>query len=447
MLILIQDSFFFGRMFKLIVALNILAIAAGYLAGKNFSMVLVGGGLKDFNEEIWGRVVDLAGGKGKARIGVVAAAGEDPCCDVESSFFYYEKELLHFGAAEVYYINVTVDTKFENANPDILANIRRMTGFFFSGGDQQRVIYSFYNEDEKVPSPALLAIKDTLLRNGGVVAGTSAGTDCQTINTMISGGESYAALRDGAKVFWRSLEYIDQDTLTAYGPGGIGLFTHGLLDTHFANRGRQGRMIKLMADTHSHPVGSTRAFGIDENTALVVTGPWSQRVGEVIGERGVYIFNTAETVLPVTLPDGASSTETLIGVRTHRLSVGDRIDLTTLAVVPASYKTPLSGRETSETAKASADIFGAGSFEFDAIATSLFTSTARFTSGVTAETGPQFEVHLDKSWSACMGVDAAMPVSAVQDARGFDGINPATGLYAYSYADLCINIAPVSTTA
>lgn len=29
----------------------------------------------------------------------------------------------------------------------------------------------------------------------------------------------------------------ESDAVTGYGSGGIGLFTHGLVDTHFSNRG------------------------------------------------------------------------------------------------------------------------------------------------------------------------------------------------------------------
>ena len=235
----------------------------------------------------------------------------------------------------------------------------------------------------------------------------------------------------------------------------VGLFTHGLLDTHFANRGRQGRMIKLMADTRTHPVGSTRAFGIDENTALVVTGPWSHRVGEVIGERGVYVFDTAHSVLPMSTTDTSSVTSSLFGIRTHRLSVGDRIDLNTLAVSPASYKRAMAGRETSEVAKTSTNVFGEGTFEFDTIATSLFSSKSHSTVGLTMEASPQYSVVLDKTWSTCMqsasatvsgtSLDAmGLSAGANTIAQGFDGVNPNTGLYAYSYADLCINISPVA---
>lgn len=177
--------------------------------------------------------------------------------------------LTLYGAAEVYYIPVTVDSKSENSNPDVVAHIKTLTGFFFTGGDQTRITFSLFNNDEKQPSPVLIAIRETLLSTGGVVAGTSAGTDCMTSSTMITGGASYSGLVNGTKLFWRSIEYQDADILSAYGPGdhvvnifigsnllrcvlshtgGIGLFPHGFVDTHFANRGRQGRMIQMMID-------------------------------------------------------------------------------------------------------------------------------------------------------------------------------------------------------
>lgn len=73
-----------------------------------------------------------------------------------------------------------MDTKGNNSDPAVVAKVRTLTGFFFGGGDQSRIIYSFYNDDERMPSPVLTAIKETVLSVGGVVAGTSAGTDCQT---------------------------------------------------------------------------------------------------------------------------------------------------------------------------------------------------------------------------------------------------------------------------
>jgi len=50
----------------------------------------------------------------------------------------------------------------------------------YRGGDQLRVIESYYNgENYNIMSPALTAIFDTAEATGGAIAGTSAGTDCQ----------------------------------------------------------------------------------------------------------------------------------------------------------------------------------------------------------------------------------------------------------------------------
>ncbi len=189
---------------------------------------------------------------------------------------FYDTMLRFYGAAEVYYIPITVNDTSSNTDPGVMEKVRTLTGFFFGGGDQLRILKSYFNFNAKVPSPVLRAIKETLLASGGVVAGTSAGTDCQTGSVMISGGESYtgesgpdAAVRvvsflnsaskcsilchlsgvaNGATLTWEPTERPDARELTGYGPGGIGLFPHGLLDTHFANRGRHGRLVQLLRD-------------------------------------------------------------------------------------------------------------------------------------------------------------------------------------------------------
>lgn len=73
------------RSFGLILALtSLLCSAAMSEIGKNYSLVMVGGGLYDNNTAVWDRIIELGGGKGVARMGVVAAAGE--VCHVLSEF-------------------------------------------------------------------------------------------------------------------------------------------------------------------------------------------------------------------------------------------------------------------------------------------------------------------------------------------------------------------------
>lgn len=55
-----------------------------------------------------------------------------------------------------------------------------------------------------------------------------------------------------------------------------------LLDTHFSQRGREARLIRLIQDTRIMSIGTTRGFGVDEDTALVVTGLPNRPVATVI---------------------------------------------------------------------------------------------------------------------------------------------------------------------
>ena len=56
--------------------------------------------------------------------------------------------------------------------------------------------------------------------------------------------------------------------------GGLGFMPSSfLLDTHFSERGRESRLIRLLQDTRNMAgIGATRGFGVDEDTALVITG-------------------------------------------------------------------------------------------------------------------------------------------------------------------------------
>jgi cyanophycinase-like exopeptidase len=137
------------------------------------------------------------------------------------------------------------------------------------------------------------------------------GFDSQGIIPMIAGGESWYAFTQGVGVYAK-FAFQDQSqtavTMSPYGgtpfPSslpfsssisfsdffrtGLGSFSFGLLDTHFSQRGRQGRAIAI-GWTQSSP----RVFGIDENTAIIVTNATSASDVNmrVVGEYGVSIFD------------------------------------------------------------------------------------------------------------------------------------------------------------
>ncbi|GAB3169500.1 cyanophycinase [Micromonospora palomenae] len=284
------------------------------------SLVLVGGGLADDNATIYGDIVRLAGGAGKARIGIFTAAApvpsEDPDADTPDcnnsvcNGDYYAKLFTSYGAADAQWIPIDLDHPQAADDPAVAKQIESMTGFFFGGGDQYRYVTTMTRGAAQRDSAALAAVRRKL-RSGAVVAGTSAGAQIMAGKDMITGGSTEPGLRDGAKP-----GYFEDPGVLGYLPkGGFGFFTEGLLDTHFSRRGREARSIRLAADT-----GNDRVFGLDENTALEVTGVGGRhRSLRVIGQRGVSVLDLRRA--RVTDTGGVWGVE---GVRWSRLTEGDR---------------------------------------------------------------------------------------------------------------------------
>ncbi|KAK3585487.1 hypothetical protein CHS0354_003335 [Potamilus streckersoni] len=350
------------------------------------SMVLVGGNLADNNTEIYDTIVQMAGGRGVAKIGLIHASSADP---LDSANFYHDIFVNKYGAAEANFIPIDTNHTSANRDPNVIRLIRRQTGFFFGGGDQYRVTQSLLLADGSA-SPALVAIME-MKKKGAVISGSSAGTTCQTNRVMIRGGVSWDALKYGA---YETESSTHPDNLVYQGIGGIGLFHNYVIDTHFSQRGREGRIIRLLWDTRKHSLGSNYAFGVDENTALVVTHDGtSQGTGKVIGAAGVTLFDISSSI------QTSARYFSIRDVYLSYLTYGDQINLQTRAITFSPTKTRMAGHEMYSKALTSHDIFYGGGLnsgkkpEFVRVATSVYDSIhERVTYGTTHESNPTFKV-------------------------------------------------------
>ena len=388
------------------------------------SLVLGGGALSNTNDPVYSEVVNLAGGKGVARIGIITAASFTARKDGQ---FYVDLFLKQYGAADAEWIPIDRFHLENTKSPKVIAQINSMTGFFFGGGDQSRLVFCmFYNGtlnpgENPTPSPALKAIIEKY-NAGTVVGGTSAGTDAQVKAPMITGGESYEGIRNGA------FPYIQKNHLNdlSYNPaGGFGLFTYGLLDTHFTERGREGRLIRLAADTQT-----PMAYGIDQDTGLLITNADSPDAQmQVIGRHGAYILDLSKATV-----NNKGPFWSIFNVKVTYLTVGDTFDPNTKTVTIANWKTPLAGHEQHNHPRPPThDIFssfrdqggknGEGVPDaFTVFSTDLFNSRAANTYGLTYEDHPTFEVQMIK----------------LQDAAGY--IGTFQGMQYISYVRLTVNI-------
>jgi cyanophycinase len=99
---------------------------------------------------------------------------------------------------------------------------------------------------------------------------------------------------------------------------GLGLIHDVIIDQHFAERGRIGRLLGAVAQNPR-----VLGIGIDEDTAILVEdGQFS-----VHGRAGVYVVDGAgvtQSNIAEAKPDRALS---IYDIRMHVLSAGDRFDL------------------------------------------------------------------------------------------------------------------------
>jgi cyanophycinase len=103
-------------------------------------MVLVGGALK--NPTIYRKIIELAGGN-QGLIGIITAASQPvswdrfknspEASDSQANAEYYIQNFKTYGGNAVW-IPVDIDSRENNSNPEIIALVNKMTGFFFGGG-------------------------------------------------------------------------------------------------------------------------------------------------------------------------------------------------------------------------------------------------------------------------------------------------------------------------
>jgi cyanophycinase len=254
--------------------------------------VIVIGGAEDKVRDrvILGRFVALAGGS-EARIAVIATA---------SSFGMeagdrYRAVFTELGAAEVVPLNAVSRAQ---ANDEHAARIiGDSTGIFMTGGNQLRL-------SSMLGGTRLADAIMARFMAGAVVAGTSAGASAISSH-MIAFGAS------GATPKHRMAQIA----------AGLGLLPGVIVDQHFQQRNRLGRLLSLIAQNPS-----LLGLGVDEDTAGVV-GP--DQVMEVIG-RG-----------SITVVDGSASETDAWEIRGHRPLMISGVVLHSL---PAGYRFDLRRR-------------------------------------------------------------------------------------------------------
>jgi cyanophycinase len=167
---------------------------------------------------------------------------------------------------------------------------------FFSGGDQLKITGRIGG------TPVYDRICAIYEEEGGTIAGTSAGASVMC-ETMLVRGEEEQSARLGARLIMAP---------------GLGFVRHAIIDQHFAQRGRIGRLLGAVA--HNPRV---LGLGIDENTAAI----FNEGRFAVLGENAVYAVDGNSVDYSNVTELGEDRALSLFDVRLHVLSQGDSFDL------------------------------------------------------------------------------------------------------------------------
>lgn len=212
------------------------------------TLVIVGGG--GSTPEMWERFIKASGGP-DALIVVVPTALEDPLPRVIGE----ELTLKKYGAKNVVSLHTRDPKKADD--PEFSAVLEKAGGVWFGGGRQWRFVDAYAGTLTEKRFRGVLA-------RGGAVGGSSAGASIQSEymprghplgNTVVS-AEGYEC--------------------------GFGFLPGCAVDQHFFARNRKADMAGLMRRCPQY-----LGIGIDEGTAVVVTGS----VAEVVGKSRVAFYD------------------------------------------------------------------------------------------------------------------------------------------------------------
>ena len=251
-------------------------------------IIPIGGGEDRVKEmQIHRRFVELSGGA-DARIVVIPTAsmldetGED-----------YNRIFSGLGAGKVEFLPIT--HRADCDNPEFSKMLDDATGIFITGGNQLRL--------SAILGGTLLVTKIRRKNAAGVpVAGTSAGASIMSEH-MVAGGQG------------NNIPAAGSVTLAP----GIGLTNAVIIDQHFTQRNRLGRLLTA-SSFNPFLIG----LGIDEDTAAFID---PDNVLEVVGSGTVTVIDASQLTHSSMWDAKPGEALSLIGLRLDVLGEGCRYDL------------------------------------------------------------------------------------------------------------------------
>ncbi len=249
----------------------------------------IGGAEDKFRDRvILSRFVEMAGGP-SARIVILPTASSLP-----GAGQLYETVFTELGAESATIL--TIDTRDDADDDGLVELVQDSTGIFLTGGNQMKL-------NAIVNGTRASHIVRERNHAGAIIAGTSAGASILSTH-MVAYGASGPVPR------MRMAQMV----------AGFGLVPDVIVDQHFRQRDRIGRLLALVALSPS-----LLGLGVDEDTAALFD---ASGVLEVIGRNSVTIVDGSHMYSDVFRVKGHGAI-TVSNAILHILTPGHRFDLKT----------------------------------------------------------------------------------------------------------------------
>jgi cyanophycinase len=189
------------------------------------------------------------------------------------------------------------DTRRDSQEPGRLERIEAASGIFFTGGNQLRLTTLLGG----TPVAKLIRLRNAC---GVTVGGTSAGASILSEHMIAAGDEGSSMIAGSVRL-----------------APGLGLTNRFIIDQHFSQRDRLGRLLTALA-YNPFSVG----IGLDEDTAAFI-GP--DETVEVEGSGGVTIVDGSEVSYSSIDSVQEGQPVCMLGLKLHMLVAGATFNLHT----------------------------------------------------------------------------------------------------------------------
>jgi cyanophycinase len=257
----------------------------------NRTLVIIGGKEdRSADKVILGEVAKRVG-SGKLVVSTVAMP-----TPANGLFEEYEKAFRSLGVKHVFKLEIC---EREDATRDSKVRILDdAEAVFFTGGDQVKIT-------SQIGDTAIFNRIREIYDNGGLIAGTSAGASAMCETMLVDGGDEQS--------------HVIGDSVRM--APGLGLIGGVIIDQHFMERGRVGRLLGAIAQNPKN-----LGIGIDEQTAIVLE---RGNGFYVLGSGGVYVLDGSGVTYSNIAQEALNKTLSIHDVTIHMLSEGDCFDLIT----------------------------------------------------------------------------------------------------------------------